>query len=117
MNRLVDVVKARFAKSISRREFLRGAVVAGGLASGYVSAMARLPRLSRPPSLGGRAASNETSKELITANVDFFVRNHFATPKINSEAWRLEIGGMVSKPLKLSYSDLLLTSSVRRAPL
>jgi DMSO/TMAO reductase YedYZ molybdopterin-dependent catalytic subunit len=112
MNRLVDVGKATLAKSISRRDFVRAAIAAGGLASSF-NTMALL-RVSAIPGLEARAASNEISKDLITSNIDFFIRDHFATPKINSDAWNLEIGGMVSKPLRLSYSDLLLTSSVRR---
>jgi DMSO/TMAO reductase YedYZ molybdopterin-dependent catalytic subunit len=57
-------------------------------------------------------ASTEITQRLVTSNADFFVRNHFETPKISEEAWHLDIGGLVSKPLKLSYSDLLLTNSV-----
>jgi len=115
MNRLIDVGKATFAKSISRRDFVRAAIAAGGLASTYASRMMGLLRTSRAPSREVRATLNEISKDLITSNIDFFIRNHFATPKINSDAWSLEIGGIVAKPLRLSYSDLLLTSSVRRA--
>jgi DMSO/TMAO reductase YedYZ molybdopterin-dependent catalytic subunit len=59
-------------------------------------------------------ASNQNTKAFVTSDIDFFVRNHFATPKISDETWRLEIGGLVSKPLKLSYSDLLLMPSARR---
>jgi DMSO/TMAO reductase YedYZ molybdopterin-dependent catalytic subunit len=50
----------------------------------------------------------------VTPNIDFFIRNHFRTPTISEDRWKLEISGMVAKPLKLSYSDLLLMSSVRR---
>ena len=57
--------------------------------------------------------SSFKTKELVTSNLDFFIRNHFTTPKISDEAWRLEVGGLVSKPMKLSYSDLLLMPSVR----
>jgi DMSO/TMAO reductase YedYZ molybdopterin-dependent catalytic subunit len=67
--------------------------------------------------LGIEGSSESTqgaaSRDPITSNPDFFIRNHFKTPTINEEKWNLEIAGMVSKPLKLSYSDLLLGSSVR----
>jgi DMSO/TMAO reductase YedYZ molybdopterin-dependent catalytic subunit len=109
------LAKTSFAKRISRRDFLWGAIAAGGLASNYLSGAGVLRRATATSSPRVPVASNETSPELLSPNVDFFVRNHFATPKINSEAWNLEISGMVSKPFKLSYSDLLLTSSVRRA--
>jgi len=52
---------------------------------------------------------------LISSNPDFFVRNHFRTPQISSDSWNLVVDGLVSTPLKLSYSDLLLANSVRRA--
>jgi DMSO/TMAO reductase YedYZ molybdopterin-dependent catalytic subunit len=58
-------------------------------------------------------SSSQSTKELVTANINFFVRNHFATPRISAEAWRLEIHGQVSNPLTLSYSDLLLMPSAR----
>jgi DMSO/TMAO reductase YedYZ molybdopterin-dependent catalytic subunit len=97
---------------IGRREFLRNAFVSGALAWRY---------LGKPPGL--LLAKNIliqapqtilSSQELVTPNIDFFIRNHFATPKISDEVWRLEIEGLVSKPLKLSYSDLVLMPSARR---
>jgi DMSO/TMAO reductase YedYZ molybdopterin-dependent catalytic subunit len=103
-------------RRIGRREFLRNAAVSSGLAWHYVGSPPGLLLakniLSRGPQTN---PSNQGTKELVTSNIDFFVRNHFATPKISDEAWRLEIGGLVSKPLKLSYSDLLMLPSVRRA--
>jgi DMSO/TMAO reductase YedYZ molybdopterin-dependent catalytic subunit len=105
----------KMTKGIGRREFLLKALVSGGLASRYMGSSQLLFAkniLSQAPQTN---TSNPNPKELVTANVDFFIRNHFATPKISDEAWRLEIGGLVSKPLKLSYSDLLLMPSVRRA--
>lgn len=101
---------------IGRREFLRNALASGGLAWRY---MGSPPGLLFAKNILSQAtqtsASNQSIKELITPNIDFFIRNHFATPKISEDAWQLEIGGLVSKPLKLSYSDLLLMPSVRRA--
>ncbi len=61
------------------------------------------------------SGSQTTSRELVTANPDFFIRNHFQTPQISSGAWNLEIMGLVSKPGKFSFSDLLLMSPVRLA--
>jgi DMSO/TMAO reductase YedYZ molybdopterin-dependent catalytic subunit len=102
-------------KGIGRREFLLKALVSGGLASRSMGSPALLLAKNIFSPAPQTNTSNQNSKELVTSNVDFFVRNHFATPKISDEAWRLEIGGLVSKPLKLSYSDLLLMRSVRRA--
>jgi DMSO/TMAO reductase YedYZ molybdopterin-dependent catalytic subunit len=102
-------------KGIGRREFLLKALVSGGLASRYlVSPASLLLAKNIFGQIPQTNSSNQNTKELVTPNIDFFIRNHFATPKISDEAWQLEIGGLVSKPLKLSYSDLLLMPSVRR---
>jgi DMSO/TMAO reductase YedYZ molybdopterin-dependent catalytic subunit len=62
-----------------------------------------------------RPASDVMARALATANADFFVRNHFAVPKISDETWTLDVTGLVSKPVRLSYPDLLLMPSVRQA--
>src|SRR6202140_4610302 len=102
-------------KAIGRREFLLKALVSGGLASRYLVSPAGLllakDIFGQTPQTN---TSNQNTKELVTPNIDFFIRNHFATPKISDEAWRLEIGGLVTRPWSLSYSDLLLMPSVRR---
>jgi DMSO/TMAO reductase YedYZ molybdopterin-dependent catalytic subunit len=36
----------------------------------------------------------------------FYVRNHFQIPKLDPSAWRLEVGGLVERPLSLSQVDL-----------
>jgi DMSO/TMAO reductase YedYZ molybdopterin-dependent catalytic subunit len=113
MKRLGDVDKN--LQRVGRREFLWSALISGGLASSYLRAQVVFLTPNRPSSFGIQTtASKETTKGLVTPNIDFFIRNHFATPRMNTDAWNLAIGGMVSKPVKLSYSDLLLMSSVRR---
>ena len=98
-----------------RREFLIKALISGGLASRFLRAPASLLLAKNAFAQAPQTrSSNQNVTGLVTSNIDFFVRNHFATPKLNEEAWRLEIHGLVSNPLKLSYSDLLLTPSVRR---
>ena len=115
MKRSVDAAKKRATKSIGRREFLLAALGTSGLASSYLRRQVSSLRASTALSPAiDTASSSETVKELVTPNIDFFIRNHFRSPTISEEKWHLEIGGMVAKPLKLSYSDLLLTSSVRR---
>jgi len=102
-------------KRIGRREFLLKALASGGLAARYLGNPAGLFLAKNAFTQASQTEPlSQTAKELLTPNIDFFVRNHFATPKISDEAWQLEIGGLVSKPLKLSYSDLLLMPSVRR---
>jgi hypothetical protein len=115
MTRSVDADKNRAARAIGRREFMLAAVATSGMASSYLRGQLSSLRAGTALSPGFDAASSsETVKGVVTPNIDFFIRNHFRTPTISEEKWNLEISGMVAKPLKLSYSDLLLTSSVRR---
>src|ERR1700687_3782028 len=98
---------------IGRRKFLK-ALISTSLASRHLISPAGLRLEKNPfsPTLRTSTSSQET-KELVTPNINFFVRNHFATPKISEEAWQLEIHGLVSNPLKLSYSEVLLMPFVR----
>jgi DMSO/TMAO reductase YedYZ molybdopterin-dependent catalytic subunit/rhodanese-related sulfurtransferase/glyoxylase-like metal-dependent hydrolase (beta-lactamase superfamily II) len=43
---------------------------------------------------------------VVMPNARFYVRNHFATPAIDAEQWRLDVGGLVERPLSLSGRDL-----------
>jgi DMSO/TMAO reductase YedYZ molybdopterin-dependent catalytic subunit len=98
---------------VGRRRFLWMALASGGVAAGYSGRKIGSLRVDSVPGLGVQgAAPSETIRELTTPNSHFFVRNHFETPRISEQAWQLEIGGLVSKPLRLSYSDLLLANSV-----
>jgi len=107
-----ELRKPRAPESPGRREFLLG-VASASLTSRYLGGARSLRAVS---TLGGVFAANAaTTKSLVTPNGDFFIRNHFATPKISEDKWSLEIVGLVAKPVKLSYSDLLLASSVRRS--
>jgi DMSO/TMAO reductase YedYZ molybdopterin-dependent catalytic subunit len=42
----------------------------------------------------------------VTPNRLFFVRNHFPEPAIDPTSWRLEVSGLVDRPLELSWEDL-----------
>lgn len=44
--------------------------------------------------------------EPITPTRKFFVRNHFATPTVDVERWRLRVEGEVDRPLHLRYDEL-----------
>ena len=100
-------------RGIGRREFLLKALASGGLATRYLGSPVSLLLAKNTFGQSPQATPSQNTKEVVTPNIDFFIRNHFATPKINDDEWRLEIGGLVSKPLKLTYSDLLLMPSVR----
>lgn len=48
---------------------------------------------------------------VVTANEQFFVRNHFAMPRLERKDWRLRIEGRVKHPCELSYDELLRVPS------
>jgi DMSO/TMAO reductase YedYZ molybdopterin-dependent catalytic subunit len=43
---------------------------------------------------------------VVMPNVRFYVRNHFQIPKLDPANWRLNVGGLVDRPLSLSLRDL-----------
>src|SRR5687768_13176917 len=48
-----------------------------------------------------------TLTSIVTANEQFFIRSHFAVPKINRDNWRLKLEGMIRHPCELTFADLL----------
>jgi anti-anti-sigma factor len=44
---------------------------------------------------------------VVMPNPRFYVRNHFQVPKLDSSSWRLNIVGLVERPLKLSLRDCM----------
>lgn len=57
------------------------------------------PYNGEPP--GDRLVSNN-----ITRNEDFFVRNHGGVPRIDADAWYVDIEGLVKNPQRLRLRDL-----------
>jgi DMSO/TMAO reductase YedYZ molybdopterin-dependent catalytic subunit len=43
---------------------------------------------------------------VVMPEAHFYVRNHFPTPLLDASAWRLEVSGLVERPLSLSLRDL-----------
>lgn len=43
---------------------------------------------------------------VVMPNAHFYVRNHFQIPKLDPSIWRLNVGGLVERPLSLSLRDL-----------
>jgi DMSO/TMAO reductase YedYZ molybdopterin-dependent catalytic subunit/rhodanese-related sulfurtransferase/glyoxylase-like metal-dependent hydrolase (beta-lactamase superfamily II) len=43
---------------------------------------------------------------VVMPNAHFYVRNHFATPGIEADAWRLQIVGLVERPQTLDLHDI-----------
>src|SRR5712692_9727045 len=44
----------------------------------------------------------------------FYVRNHFPVPALDASSWRLDVSGLVERPLSLSLRDLRNLGSQRR---
>src|SRR5215469_3379798 len=44
---------------------------------------------------------------VVMPNLRFYVRNHFQIPKLEASTWRLNVGGLVERPLSLSLRDLV----------
>jgi len=43
---------------------------------------------------------------VVMPNAHFYVRNHFQIPSLDASTWRLDVGGLVDRPLGLSLRDL-----------
>jgi len=43
---------------------------------------------------------------VVMPNAHFYVRNHFHIPMLDPSSWRLAVGGLVDRPLRLSMRDL-----------
>ena len=43
---------------------------------------------------------------VVMPSTRFYVRNHFQIPKLDAADWRLNVGGLVDRPLSLSLRDL-----------
>jgi sulfite oxidase len=44
--------------------------------------------------------------QFITPAADFFTRSHASVPTIEPTSWRLEVGGLIRRPLSLTLTDL-----------
>jgi DMSO/TMAO reductase YedYZ molybdopterin-dependent catalytic subunit len=43
---------------------------------------------------------------VVMPNAHFYVRNHFQIPRLDQSEWRLNVGGLVERPLSLGLQDL-----------
>ncbi|MFD4182668.1 sulfite oxidase [Rhodococcus sp. NPDC058514] len=74
----------------------------------------RSPPLGRPgpgpETVTADPFNAETARDAIgeplTDPAAFFVRNHFATPRLDVPAWRLRVDGAVRRPVTLTYRQL-----------
>jgi DMSO/TMAO reductase YedYZ molybdopterin-dependent catalytic subunit len=70
-----------------------------------------LPLLGAGPGqnteLGGTDMDLSSVQALITPNQGFFIRNHFKTPVIRAEDWRLSLTGRFHSSLEIGYQEVL----------
>ncbi len=107
------------APGVDRRRFLWGTAAALPMLCGRGSALwaaeapkpALIPRQQNPDNLEFPFASLEG---VLTPNDLFYIRNHFAAPRLDSMAWRLQVVGAVDKPLEFTYAQLLDLPSVTK---
>jgi DMSO/TMAO reductase YedYZ molybdopterin-dependent catalytic subunit len=107
---------------ITRREFATRVARAGGLALVYGAVpswigVGEVAAQTARPSPADLIERNEwpehwettvgaLGRSLLTPNSAFFVRSHFAVPDVDPADYRLEVTGLVHKPLSLSLADL-----------
>jgi DMSO/TMAO reductase YedYZ molybdopterin-dependent catalytic subunit len=96
--------------SLSRRDLLRAAPLAAvGLPGGFTrfGGIARadgmIVRQQEPQNLETPPAGLEP---WLTPTEQFYVRNHFAIPKLDPDGYTLAVTGHVANPLSLSLADL-----------
>lgn len=99
---------------MDRRNFLTGAAASFSLAytlpwaislaqdSGK-SQPALIPRQQNPDNLESPFTALD---RFITPNNLFYVRSHFAVPKLDPATWRLKVEGAVERPMNLSYEEI-----------
>src|SRR5262249_51290164 len=76
----------------------------GVLSADESKPLALVPREKDPDNLEFPFASLNT---FLTPNELFYVRNHFAAPKLDADKWRLRVEGAVKKPLELTRAEIL----------
>jgi DMSO/TMAO reductase YedYZ molybdopterin-dependent catalytic subunit len=106
---------------IGRRAFLGAAAGSAGLLLGgkWTRAAADAPAMAGNLIVRERNPDNlempfETLDGFLTATDRFYIRSHFAVPKVNAKAWKLRVAGAVDKPLELTLDELLAFSSGTR---
>lgn len=57
--------------------------------------------------LGGADTDLSSLQAIITPNERFFIRNHFKTPVIRAEDWRLSLTGRFHSSLEIDYREVL----------
>ena len=107
-------MKDRMANSLTRRHFLQGTsalslslMLGDSLSLQGSEPLQRIQRSQTPLTLETPIAALDRP---ITPNPLFYVRNHFPTPMLQANTWRLRVTGAVERELELTLDE------VRRMP-
>ncbi len=108
--------------TLSRRELLRSAplTAAGAVLAARASGEApAVPAGNSGLTVRSHQPQNlempfQELKSWVTPTEQFFVRSHFAVPKVDPAAWRLRVEGAVEKPLELTLDDVKKRPAVTR---
>jgi len=104
--------------------FKRARIVAGALSTAPISVVSDAPPVLDPEEACRQAIDAgmvvhrahplncETSLPaliggMVMPNARFYVRNHFPVPRLDPSSWRLNVAGLVERPLSLSLRDLM----------
>jgi DMSO/TMAO reductase YedYZ molybdopterin-dependent catalytic subunit len=73
------------------------------------------PREAAPPPPAAASLEVEGISPVVTPNDAFYrIDTALAVPRVDLASWRLTVGGMVDRPLELTYDDLLALPMVER---
>ena len=99
---------------LTRRDWLLGTTMAPFLVAGRTSTIVADEKSNGFPGMIVRMASPENLEfpfsalsDFITPIQQFYVRSHFAVPRIDVKSWKLSVEGAVKQKLELSLDDLL----------
>lgn len=105
-------------EALTRRDAIRrGAIVAAGAAVFPTDVAARLARLApqeavvpwtNAPEAGGRANTLDWQSldSWITPTEHLFRVGHYGIPEVDGASWRLEVGGMVDRPMTFTLDQI-----------
>jgi len=103
---------ARIMGESSRRDYLQRAVAGAAVPwiagrAGFAGAAEEEPKfLIRSTRPLDAETPVEAFDKFLTPNRLFFVRSHFGPPAVGLSPWRLEVDGMVDRPIALGLDDL-----------
>ncbi len=98
--------------TMDRRQFLKTSAAGLSAAAWWLHAptLARAEGGGELIQLSERPVNYESVRATFTTRLTpldrFYLRNHFDIPQVDPKAWRLQVHGLVEKPLTLSLADL-----------